>query len=152
MQFCRPRSAFNIILVRSFIQSNIPSALVEAAEIDGAGQLKTFWQVIMPLSKPIIATIGLLNGVAYWNDWTNGLYYINDSRLYSIQQLLNEMNNNIQYLASNASSVSGIDLSAIPSNTVRMAIAVVAILPILCLYPFFQKYFSKGITLGAVKG
>lgn len=145
-------SAFNIILVRSFIQSNIPSALVEAAEIDGAGQLKTFWQVIMPLSKPIIATIGLLNGVAYWNDWTNGLYYINDSKLYSIQQLLNEMNNNIQYLASNGSSVSGIDLSAIPSNTVRMAIAVVAIIPILCLYPFFQKYFSKGITLGAVKG
>ena len=88
----------------------------------------------------------------YWNDWTNGLYYITDSRLYSIQQLLNEINNNIQYLSSNASAMSGIDTSNIPSNTVRMAIAVVAILPILCLYPFFQKYFSKGITLGAVKG
>ena len=102
--------------------------------------------------KPIIATIGLLNGVSYWNDWTNGLYYINDSKLYSIQQLLNEINNNIQYLSSNASSIAGVDTSNIPSNTVRMAIAVVAILPILCLYPFFQKYFSKGITLGAVKG
>ena len=145
-------SGFNIVLVRSYIQSNIPSALVEAAEMDGAGQFKIFFQVIMPLSKPIIATIGLLNGVNYWNDWTNGLYYITDSRLYSSQQLLNEINNNIQYLSSNASAMSGIDTSNIPSNTVRMAIAVVAILPILCLYPFFQKYFSKGITLGAVKG
>ena len=145
-------SGFNIILVRSYIQSNIPSALMEAAEIDGAGQFTIFRQIIMPLSKPIIATIGLLNGVAYWNDWTNGLYYITDSRLYSIQQLLNEINNNITYLSSNASAISGIDTSSLPSNTVRMAIAVVAILPILCLYPFFQKYFSKGITLGAVKG
>lgn len=145
-------SGFNIILVRSYIQSNIPSALVEAAEIDGASQMGIFWKVVFPLSKPIIATIGLLNGVAYWNDWTNGLYYITNSQLYSIQQLLNEINNNIQYLSSNASAMSGIDTSSIPSNTVRMAIAVVAILPILCLYPFFQKYFSKGITLGAVKG
>ena len=147
--FC---SAFNVVLVRSYISSNIPSALIEAAEIDGAGQFRIFSKVIMPLSKPIIATIGLLNGVAYWIDWTNGLYYINDAKLYSIQQLLNEINNNIQYLSSNASSISGIDTSNIPSNTLRMAIAVVAILPILCLYPFFQKYFSKGITLGAVKG
>ena len=145
-------NGFNIILVRSYIQSNIPSALIEAAEIDGAGQFTIFNKVIMPLSKPIIATIGLLNGVAYWNDWTNGLYYITDSKLYSIQQLLNEINNNISYLSSNASSISGIDISSLPSNTIRMAIACVAILPILCLYPFFQKYFSKGITLGAVKG
>lgn len=145
-------NAFNIILVRSYIQSNIPSALIEAAEIDGATQFGIFAKVIMPLGKPIIATIGLLNGVAYWNDWTNGLYYINDSKLYSIQQLLNQINSNIKYLSSNASSMSGIDMSNIPSNTIRMAIAVVAILPILCLYPFFQKYFSKGITLGAVKG
>lgn len=145
-------NAFNIILVRSYIQSNIPSALIEAAEIDGATQFGIFTKVIMPLGKPIIATIGLLNGVAYWNDWTNGLYFINDSKLYSIQQLLNQINSNIQYLSSNASSMSGIDMSNIPSNTIRMAIAVVAILPILCLYPFFQKYFSKGITLGAVKG
>lgn len=145
-------NAFNIILVRSYIQSNIPAALMEAAEIDGATQFGIFAKVIMPLGKPIIATIGLLNGVAYWNDWTNGLYYINDSKLYSIQQLLNQINSNIKYLSSNASSMSGIDMSNIPSNTIRMAIAVVAILPILCLYPFFQKYFSKGITLGAVKG
>ncbi len=147
--FC---SAFNVVLVRSYIMTNIPTALIEAAEIDGAGQFRIFAKVIMPLGKPIIATIGLLNGVTYWNDWTNGLYYINNSKLYSIQQLLNEINNNIQYLSSNASSIQGVGNVNMPSNTVRMAIAVVAILPILCAYPFFQKYFSKGITLGAVKG
>ena len=126
---------------------------MEAAEIDGAGQFSVLFKIVLPLSKPILATIGLLAAVAYWNDWTNGLYYITDSNLYTIQLLLNEMNNNIQFLTSSAASLaSGISTSDIPSASIRMAIAVVAILPIIVAYPFFQKYFAKGITMGAVKG
>lgn len=145
-------SGFNVILVKNYISSNVPGELMEAAEIDGAGQFRIFFKIVVPLSTPIMATIGLMSGVMYWNDWNNGLYYITDSKLYSIQQLLNQMNNNIQYLVSNASNLSGVDLSNLPSATIRMAIAVVAIIPILCIYPFFQKYFAKGITIGAVKG
>ena len=93
-----------------------------------------------------------MSAVSYWNDWNNGLYYITDSKLYSMQQLLNEMNNNINFLANNASMLGGVDQGALPTATMRLAIAVVAILPILIAYPFFQKYFAKGITMGAVKG
>lgn len=145
-------NGFTVILVKNYFQQNIPKELLEAAEIDGAGQYNIFFKIVMPLSTPILATIGLLNAVSYWNDWTNGLYYINNTKLYSIQQLLNEMNNNIQYLANNASNLQGANLSSLPSNTVRMAIAVMAILPIIIIYPFFQKYFARGITAGAVKG
>ena len=119
--------------------------------MDGAGSIYSFFKIVIPLSTPILATIGLMGAVMYWNDWNNGLYYITDSRLYSIQQLLNQMNNNVQYLVNNAQNLSGMDLSNLPSTTIRMAIAVVAIIPILCAYPFFQKYFAKGITVGAVK-
>ena len=93
-----------------------------------------------------------MSAVSYWNDWQNGLYYITDHNLYSLQQLLNEMNNNIQYLANNASNLAGFDTSTLPSVTIRLAIAVVAIVPIMCVYPFLQKYFAKGITMGSVKG
>ncbi len=105
------------------------------------------------LTTPILATVGLITGVAYWNDWTNGLYYITDEKLFSIQQLLNKMNENIQFLANNASLLGGSAITTtLPSATVRMAIAVVAILPVIIIYPFFQKYFAKGIIMGAVKG
>ena len=146
-------NAFSVILVKNYMQNSIPGELMEAAEIDGAGQFQVLFKIVMPLSKPILATVGLLGAVAYWNDWTNGLYYITDSKLYTIQLLLNEMNNNIQFLTSNAASLaSGLSTSNIPSASIRMAIAVVAILPIIVAYPFFQKYFAKGITMGAVKG
>ena len=143
--------AFNVILVKNYVANNIPGELLEAAEMDGAGSIYSFFKIVIPLSTPILATIGLMGAVMYWNDWNNGLYYITDSRLYSIQQLLNQMNNNVQYLVYNAQNLSGMDLSNLPSTTIRMAIAVVAIIPILCAYPFFQKYFAKGITVGAVK-
>lgn len=145
-------NGFTVILVKNYLQNNIPGELMEAAEMDGAGQYNIFFKIVIPLSTPILATIGLLNAVAYWNDWTNGLYYIKNPRLYSIQQLLNEMNSNIQFLANNATNLQGANLANLPSNTVRMAIAVVAILPIIIAYPFFQKYFAKGITMGAIKG
>lgn len=147
-------NAFNVILVRTFIQGNVPYSLTEAAKIDGASEFTIFGRVILPLAKPIIATVGLFIGVAYWNDWTNGLYYITDAKLFSIQQLLNNMMRNIEYLSKNANS--NINLSSVasgvPEATVRMAIAVIGILPILIVYPFVQKYFVKGIAVGAVKG
>ena len=123
-----------------------------SAELDGAGQFYIFRKMVLPMSTPILATIGLITAVSYWNDWTNGLYYVTDAKLFSIQQLLNEMNNNIAFLANNAKDLGGIDLGAIPSATIRLAIAVVAILPVLIAYPFFQKFFAKGIAIGAVKG
>ena len=134
--------------------SSVPNALKEAARIDGASEFRIFIQIVFPLSLPIIATIGLMTAIAYWNDWTNGLYYLterNGSHLYTIQIVLNTVNENINFLASHANQMSGISVSEIPSTTVRMAIAVVGVLPIMILYPFFQKYFVKGISLGAVK-
>ena len=119
-------NAFNILLIRNYYSNNIPDALVEAARIDGASEFLTFRRVIVPLSVPVIATVGLFTGLAYWNDWINGLYYINDPGLYSIQNLLIRLMNNIQYLNSGAAAgiVSGGTTGALPSTSVRMAIAV----------------------------
>lgn len=147
-------NAFNIILVRNYFNSNIPASLKEAARIDGAGEFRIFTQIVFPLSKPIIATIGLMTAITYWNDWTNGLYYLTErkgSHLYTTQIVLNTINENINFLASHAGQIGNISVADIPSTTVRMAIAVVGVLPILIAYPFFQKYFVKGITMGSVK-
>jgi len=144
-------SAFNIILVRTFFQTSIPNDIYEAAKIDGAGYFMIYWKIVLPLGKPILVTIGLFSGLSYWNDWTNGLYYITDSKMLSIQALLNRMIQDIQALAANSTANSGA-LMQIPQVSIRMAIAFVAILPILIIYPFLQKYFASGIMLGAVKG
>ena len=147
-------NAFNVILIRSYFQNNVPLSLVEAAQIDGASEFQVVLKVVLPMSKPIIATIGLFIGLGYWNDWMNGLYYVTDSKLFSVQQLLNNMIKNIEFLSKNANS--NINLSSIgggiPQETVRMAIAIVGLLPILVVFPFMQKYFIKGISVGAVKG
>lgn len=147
-------NAFNVILIKNYYLFSIPESLKEAARIDGAGEIKLFASVIIPLSKPILATIGLMTGLMYWNDWTNGLYFLtqrNGSKYYTIQILMNQMNENVSYLSQNASKFSGVDVGSLPSTTIRMAIAVIGILPILIIYPFLQKYFVKGITMGAVK-
>lgn len=147
-------SAFNIILVKNYYNSSIPDSLKEAARIDGAGEFKIFTSIVFPLSKPIIATIGLMTAITYWNDWTNGLYYLTErggSQYYTIQIVLNTINDNINFLASHAGEAGSISTADIPSTTVRMAIAVVGVIPILIAYPFFQKYFVKGITMGGVK-
>ena len=143
-------SAMNIILMRTYYSNNIPEALYEAAMIDGAGYLTVFWKIVVPLGKPIVVTVALFTGLGYWNDWTNGLYYINDAKYYTIQVLLNKMIENINALQSGSSSIGSV--GTIPSISIRMAIAFIALIPILCLYPFLQKYFEKGIMLGAVKG
>jgi len=147
-------NAFNVILIRNYFTSSVPASLEEAARIDGASEFKIFASIVIPLSKPIIATVG--TALNYWNDWTNGLYYLTKrggSHLYTIQNVLNNINENIQTLLQSAGSsqmMTG-SVTDLPSTTVRMAIAVVGILPIVIAYPFFQKYFVKGITLGGVK-
>ena len=145
-------SGFLVMLVRNYFENSIPRDLYESARIDGASEFQTFFRIALPLSTPILATVGLMMGIAYWNDWQNGLYYISDKgkHLYTIQNILNNINENISYLASNATV--GTTIAELPTTTVRMAIAVVGVLPILVIYPFFQKYFAKGITMGAVKG
>lgn len=142
-------SGFNVVLIRNYFATGVPKSLYEAARIDGAGEIYIFARIALPLSKPILATVGLLMGIAYWNDWQNGLYYLNNTKLYSIQNILNRINENISFIASN--STSGVKIAGLPTNTIRMAIAVVGILPIVCIYPFFQEYFVKGIAVGAVK-
>lgn len=146
--------AYYIILARNFFQTSIPGEVIEAARIDGASEYAIFFKVVRPMSTPIIATIALMQGLAYWNDWTNGLYYVTESKLYSIQQLLNQMISNIKAVQDSGfdSMVSASTMQDIPSTAVRMAIAIVAVLPVMVVYPFFQKYFIKGLTLGAVKG
>ena len=144
-------SAFNIILVRTFFMNSIPKDLYEAAKIDGAGYLTIYWRVVLPLGKAILVTVGLFTALSYWNDWTNGLYYITKSEWLSIQTLLNRMIQDIQALAAHSTVDSGA-LMQIPQVSIRMAIAFVAILPILVVYPFLQKYFASGIMIGAVKG
>ena len=146
-------NAFYVIMMRSFFTSSIPDALIEAARIDGAGEYKILARVVIPLSKPMMATISLMVGLGYWNDWTNSLYYITDENLFSIQAILNTIITNIQFLTSGQSSAaSAVDVSKLPSVSIRMAIAVIGVLPVLCIYPFFQKYFVKGIVVGGVKG
>lgn len=146
-------SAFNVLLIRNFYSNNVPDALVEAARIDGASEFHIFGRVMLPLSVPVIATVGLFTGLSYWNDWINGLYYINDPGLYSIQNLLIRLMNNIQYLNSGAAAgaLSG-GATALPSASVRMAIAVVGVIPVVLAYPFLQKYLIRGTVIGAVKG
>ena len=141
--------AFFVILARSYFQTNLPTEIQESARIDGAGEVQIFVQIAVPLAKPIISTLLLFIGLSYWNDWNNGLIYLTDNNLYSIQNVLNEMIKSIQFLSQNAASVSAV---ALPSNGVRMAIAVVATVPVLVAYPFLQKGFVKGIVMGGVKG
>jgi len=148
-------SAMNILLVRTYFSSSIPDTLYEAAQIDGASQLRVFRSIVLPLGKPILVTIGTFTGLNYWNNWTNGLYFISKrTDLYTIQNLLNKMVTDLQFLSTN-SNMSGSfaeELAKVPSTGVQMAIAFVAVLPILILFPFLQKYYAKGIALGAVKG
>jgi putative aldouronate transport system permease protein len=149
-------NGFSVILVRNYYRSNIPQALFEVARLDGIGEVTVFIKIVVPLSLPIFATIGLMTAIAYWNDWINGLYYLTErggGHLYNIQNILNRINENISFLASNISRMGGqtVSTAQLPSATVRMAVAAVGIIPILAVYPFFQKYFIKGITIGAVK-
>ncbi len=148
-------NAFNIILIRNYFINSIPISLEEAARIDGAGVVRILISIVIPLSKPIIATIGLMTALTYWNDWQNGLYYLTargGSQYYTIQIVLNNISNDIRAISAAATSSTGLAANVrMPSTTIRMAIAVVGIIPIIAIYPFFQRYLVKGITLGGVK-
>ena len=150
---CLLMNAFSIMLVKNYFRTAIPKELLESAKMDGAGQATVLTKIVLPLSTPILATIGINSALAYWNDWTNGLYYLTDTRLFSLQTILNKINENVQFLANNSDKLSGIvNTSDLPTTTMRMAVAVIGILPVVFIFPFFQKYFIKGITIGAVKG
>lgn len=147
-------SSFNVIVCKTFFQSTIPDSVIESAKIDGAAQLRIFGNIVLPISKPVLATIGLFLVFGYWNDWFQSSLYISNAKLISLQALLNNMMKMITYIANNPSA--GVSLqqykNSMPTESVRMAIAIVIVIPIACAYPFFQKYFISGLTIGAVKG
>lgn len=147
-------SSFNVTIARTFFRTTVPDGIIESAKIDGASQWTVFFKIILPISKPVLATIGLFLAFGYWNDWFQAQLYISDSSLHSLQAMLNAMQNNLEYLTKNPSASASIsDLKKnMPQESVRMAIAFVVAVPIACIYPFFQKYFISGLTVGAVKG
>lgn len=144
-------NAFNIMLVRNYFSHSIPEEIYESARIDGASEFVIFFKLVLPLSVPILATVGLMSGIAYWNDWQNALYYIDDKYLYTVQAVLNAINESVAMLAS-LGGTAGASAADLPSTTIRMAVAVVGIFPVLVAYPFFQKYFAAGLMAGSVKG
>lgn len=147
-------SPMYVLIMRTFFTNTIPDEIVEAAKIDGAGEFYTFVKIIVPLSKPVIATVSLFNILSYWNDWYLPLLFITDEKKYTLQYLLYKVESSIQYLSNSSQNFGNVSeiLSKIPSQSARMAMAIVAIGPIIFAYPFFQKYFVEGLTIGSVKG
>lgn len=145
-------NGYYIMMMRIFMQGSISKDLIESAQLDGASEYRILWSIIIPTSTPILAVIGLFTAIFYWNDWQTGMIYITKPDLYSIQNLLQRIMQDIQFIQSNMSANAGEAMAQMPSDTVKMAIAVCGSLPILIAYPFFQKYFIKGIMFGAVKG
>lgn len=146
-------NGFSVIVMRSFFQTSIPEELLEAAKLDGAGEWRILGQVVVPLSKPILSTITLLSGLGYWNDWMNGMYYLAGKReLFTIQNVLNRMISSMDFLRNSELTTSIEAGMKTPSIGIRMAIAVIALIPVLAVYPFLQKGFVKGIVIGSVKG
>jgi putative aldouronate transport system permease protein len=143
-----------VLIMRTFFMTSIPEGIIEAAKIDGAGELQTFVRIVLPLAKPALATIGLFNVLTYWNDWYAPLLFINNEKLFNLQYLMYRVDKAILYLSNNASSINNATqiMANLPSQTARMAMAVVAIGPIILAYPFFQKYFVEGLTIGSMKG
>jgi len=148
-------SSFNVIVCRTFFHITIPNEVLESAKIDGAGQFMIFFRLVLPISLPLLATIGLFLSFAYWNDWFQAMLYIDNMKLFTLQAFLNRLLGDINALAQNAQRL-GLSqaqlIASMPKEAARMAIVVVVVLPILATYPFFQRYFISGLTVGAVKG
>jgi putative aldouronate transport system permease protein len=149
-------AAFFVLIIRTFFQTTIPAAILESAKIDGAGELTIFIKIVLPLSLPVLATVALFQTLTYWNDWFLSLVFITKDANITVQYLMYKTMLNIQFLANNSTAAAAITAAGgtfrFPSETVRMAMVVVGIGPIIFAYPFFQKYFVKGLTVGAVKG
>lgn len=147
-------NSFNIIVLRTFFKTSIPDAVVESAKIDGASEWRLFFQIVIPMALPGLATIGLFLTLGYWNDWFNAMMYMDSKKWVPLQYLLMQIESSIDWLASNKSmmGVDGIQAAAnLPKETIKMAIVVISTLPIIFAYPFFQRYFVNGLTVGAVK-
>lgn len=145
-------STWNIIIIRTFFQTSVPDSIVESAMIDGASQYRIFRSIVLPISKPVLATIGLFLAFAYWNDWYNASLFISYKNLKPLQYLLMEIQSNINYLREASKTASTLGTVKIPPESMSMALVVVIVIPIACIYPFFQRYFISGLTIGAVKG
>lgn len=148
-------SVYNLLVMKSYI-SAIPDSLVDAAKIDGCGEVRTLFQVVLPLIKPALATVGLFIALAYWNDWYNAMLYIKDSEKYPLQYFLYQQVNNIEaykkLISNNALSSAVVSSLSLPTQTLKMALTIVVTGPIILAFPMVQKYFVQGITIGAVKG
>lgn len=144
-------SVFNMIVTRSYFTGNIPSVLVESAKIDGADDFRIYWRIVMPAAKPILATIGLLVALAYWNEWYNAMLYITEKRLYPLQYYLYNIFNSAQLKSAMAEAGAG-TAGQMPKEGYKLAMTIFTTGPIVLLYPFVQKYFVAGMTIGAVKG
>lgn len=148
-------SSFNVIILRTFFQTTVPDSLIESGKIDGASQLRIFFQIVLPISLPALATIGLFLCFGYWNDWWNAFMYLNDPALFPLQYVLINIERSFEFFTKNAAFIGyeAYQLSAmLPQDGMKMALVVIIVLPIACAYPFFQKYFVSGLTIGAVKG
>ncbi|EPA8132514.1 carbohydrate ABC transporter permease [Enterococcus faecalis] len=146
-------SPFNIILMRTFFKRTVSESIIESARIDGASELRIFLQIVLPLALPGIATISIFAALRYWNDWFHALLYVQSDYLMPLQYLLMKIQSNIDYMSQNATIGANLaeSMGAMPKEATRMAMVVISTVPIACIYPFFQKYFVKGLTIGGVK-
>lgn len=147
-------SSFNVVICKTFFKTNIPESVMESAQIDGASQFTIFGKIALPLAKPLLATIALFLTFGYWNDWFQSSLYITNTKLYSLQALLDHVQRNIEMMANNPALGATLTeyMNSMPKEGARMAMAIIIIVPIACTYPFFQRYFISGLTVGAVKG
>jgi putative aldouronate transport system permease protein len=145
-------SAYWVIIMRTFYQSTVPEAIIESARIDGSGEWRTLIQIVAPLAVPGFATVALFSAIGVWNDFRNCLLINDSAKYYNLQYTIYQTMNNLRFLKENASRMGGVNVANLPAETFRMAMAVVTVGPIIMAYPFFQKYFVKGLTVGAVKG
>ncbi|MBO9600656.1 MAG: carbohydrate ABC transporter permease, partial [Cohnella sp.] len=147
-------NAFYIFIARTFFQQTIPEEMIESGKLDGASEWRIFFQLVLPISLPVLATIGLFTTLMYWNDWFNSLLFINDTDKFSLQYVMIQMIRQAEFFKTQLAGT-GVGLliqQSVPTESLRMAMVVVSIGPILFVYPFFQKYFTKGLTIGAIKG
>ena len=147
-------STFYVVVMRTFFQTTVPDSIIESGKIDGASQLRIFTQLVLPISLPVIATIGLFLTFNYWNAWYGAMLYVDSNHrdLYPLQYVLISIEKNISFMARNEDFFREDSMRNLPSETMRMAIVMVVVIPIACSYPFFQRYFVGGLTIGAVKG
>jgi len=146
-------SSFYIMVLRTFFKTTVPESIIDSARIDGAGQIYTFFKIVLPISLPALATIGLFLTFGYWNNWFSALLFIENPHKIPIQALLMRMERSIAFLADNLSMLGGYGRTInLPSETIKMAVVVLVAMPIACVYPFFQRYFVSGLTIGSIKG